>query len=36
MGKAFSTFLALVAAHVWAMNVGDFIRSEDVSGAAWF
>lgn len=36
MGKALSTFLALVAANVWAMNVGDFIRSEDVSRAAWF
>lgn len=36
MGKAFSTFLALVAVHVWAMNVGDFMRNEDVSGAAWF
>ena len=36
MGKAFSTFLALVAVHVWATHVGDFIRNEDVSGAAWF
>lgn len=36
MGKASSTFLALVAVHVWATHVGDVMRNEDVSGAAWF
>ena len=36
MGKAFTTFFALVAVHVWVLYVGDFIRNDDDSGAARF
>lgn len=36
MGKAFSTFMALVAVYVWALPMGDFIKGSSDSGAARF
>lgn len=33
MGKAFSTFMALIAVNVWALQMGDFLQESSGSGA---
>ncbi len=33
MGKAFSTFMALIAVYVWTLQMGDFLQESSGSGA---